>query len=174
MEAQRDTQVISDEAAGVSTVAQWKQSRLVSMRMRVWPLPSLSGSGIQRGHELWCRSQTQLGSCIAVAVVWAGTYSSDFIPSLRTSICCEYSPKSKKTKQTKITTTTKKHDDTAIGAQVSIVSFLIWIQHHFYCYHNFYFIPFANMRVIGLMQGEVVQALRGVYKAHEIEEVHRQ
>ena len=34
------------------------------------PIPvSLSGLGIQRCHELCCRSQTRLGSCVAVAVV---------------------------------------------------------------------------------------------------------
>ena len=27
--------------------------------------------------ELWCRLQTQLGSCVAVALAWAGSYSSD-------------------------------------------------------------------------------------------------
>ena len=46
--------------------------------------------------ELWCRSQMQLGSCIAVAVavVQASGYSSDLTPSLGTSICCRCSPKS--------------------------------------------------------------------------------
>ena len=28
----------------------------------------LSALGIQRCRELWCRSQTRLGSCVAVAV----------------------------------------------------------------------------------------------------------
>jgi len=40
-------------------------------------IPSLSGLRIWRCHELWCRLQMQLGSRIAVAVVWAGSYSSD-------------------------------------------------------------------------------------------------
>ena len=47
-------------------------------------------------HELWCRSQRQLRSCVAVAVVWAGSYSSDWIPGLGTSICCRCSPKKQK------------------------------------------------------------------------------
>ena len=52
----------------------------------------LSGLRIQHCHELWCRSQTQLGSCVAVALVEAG---------LGSSICCECS--SKKTKKKKVT-----------------------------------------------------------------------
>ena len=35
----------------------------------------------------------RLGSGIAVAVVWAGGCSSDLTPSLGTSICCRYGPK---------------------------------------------------------------------------------
>ena len=35
---------------------------------------------------LWCRSQTWLGSCLSVALVQAGGYSSDWTPSLGTSI----------------------------------------------------------------------------------------
>ena len=38
------------------------------MRLRVPSLASLSGLRIQRCHELWCRSQTRLGSHVAVAV----------------------------------------------------------------------------------------------------------
>ena len=32
-------------------------------------LALLSGSGMWRGHELWCRSQTWLGYCVTVTVV---------------------------------------------------------------------------------------------------------
>ena len=46
-----------------------KRIQLVSMRRRVRSLASLSGLGIQRCYELWRRSQTGLGSCIAVAAV---------------------------------------------------------------------------------------------------------
>ena len=49
--------------------------------------------------ELWCRSQTRLGSRIAVAVVEASSCSSDSTPSLETSICCGYSCKKKKKKK---------------------------------------------------------------------------
>ena len=56
-------------------MAQRKRIQLVSMRMPVQSLASVSGSGCGVGHRrgldpvwLWCRSQTWLGSCMAVAV----------------------------------------------------------------------------------------------------------
>ena len=52
----------------VPTVVQWERTWVVSMRMQVPSLASLSGSGIQRCCELWCRQQTLLESHIAVAV----------------------------------------------------------------------------------------------------------
>ena len=55
-------------AAGV-LMAQRKRIRLGTMRLRGLSLASLSGFRIQRCRELGCRSQTQLGSCLAVAVV---------------------------------------------------------------------------------------------------------
>ena len=51
----------------------------------------LSGSGTRHCHELWYKSQTQLGSHIAVAQ--ASSHSSDSTPSLGTSIYCGCSPK---------------------------------------------------------------------------------
>ena len=77
-------------------MAQHKQMQLVSMRMWVRSLASLSGSGVLRCGELWCRSQTQLGSCIAEAVAWAGSSSSELTRGLGTSICCRYGPKKQK------------------------------------------------------------------------------
>ena len=50
-------------------MVQRKQTRLGTMRLRVRSLCSLSGLRIRRCRELWCRSQTQLGSGTAVAVV---------------------------------------------------------------------------------------------------------
>ena len=44
-------------------------------------------------HDLWCKSQMQLGSHIAVAAVKAGCYRSDSTPSLGTSICHRCGPK---------------------------------------------------------------------------------
>ena len=57
---------------------------------------SLSGLSIQCCSELWHMSQTQLRSGIAVAMVQAGSYSSNQTPSLGTSICCRCSPKQTK------------------------------------------------------------------------------
>ena len=55
--------------------------QLASMRMQVQFLTSLSGLRIRHCCELWCWSQTRLGSGIAVAVVWAGSCSSNSTPS---------------------------------------------------------------------------------------------
>ena len=52
----------------VSTVAQWKQTRPVSMRLWVRSLALLSGLRIQGCRELWCMSQMPLRFGIAVAV----------------------------------------------------------------------------------------------------------
>ena len=62
--------------------------------MRVPSLASLSELRIRCVHELWCRSQKWLVSCIAVAV--ASSCSSNSAPSLGTSICHGCSPKKKK------------------------------------------------------------------------------
>ena len=51
-----------DPLLGVPVVAQWKQTRLVSMRMWVWSLAPLSRVGIQHCRELWCRWQMWLRS----------------------------------------------------------------------------------------------------------------
>ena len=66
--------------------------------MRTWvpSLTSLSGLRIWGCCELWCRSQTRLGSGIAVAVVQSGSYSSGSTPSLKTFICFGCSPKKAK------------------------------------------------------------------------------
>ena len=80
-------------------MVQLKQIQLVSMRMQVQSLASLSGSGTWCCHELWCRSQTRLGSRVAVAMVQAGSCSSNSTPSLGTSMCLKCSPKKEKKKK---------------------------------------------------------------------------
>ena len=47
------------------------------MRLRIRSLALLSGLRIQRFHELWCESQTQLGSRVAVALAlaWEPAYA---------------------------------------------------------------------------------------------------
>ena len=72
---------------------------LGSMRMWVQSLALLSGLRIWRGHELWSRSQVQLRSWVAVAVVQTSSYSSDSTLSLRTSLCHGCSPKKPKKKR---------------------------------------------------------------------------
>ena len=67
--------------------------------MQVQSLASLSGLRIWRCCELCCKLQTWLGSRIAVAVVWAGTYRSDSTPSLGTSMCQECRPEKQKQRQ---------------------------------------------------------------------------
>ena len=60
-------------------MAQGKQIRLGTLRLRVQFLASFSGLGIHCCHELWYRSQMQLrcGIAVAVAVAVAGMHSSD-------------------------------------------------------------------------------------------------
>ena len=70
--------------AGILVMVQWKWIWLGTMKLQVRSLVLLSGLRIWRFGELWRRSQTRLGSC--VAVVKASSYSSDSTPSLETSI----------------------------------------------------------------------------------------
>ena len=71
------------------------------MRMWVQSLTLLSELRIRHCRELWYRAQMWLGSHIAVAVLQAGSCSSNWIPSLGTSICCRYSPKKQKKEKEK-------------------------------------------------------------------------
>ena len=57
------------EEEEIPTVAQWVMDQLVFKRTQVRSLASLSGLKIQHCHGLWCRSQTRLGSGVAMAVV---------------------------------------------------------------------------------------------------------
>ena len=61
-------------------------------------LASFSGLRIRRCCELQYRSKTWLGFPIAVAVVQAGSSSSNLTHSLGTSICCGCGPKKRKKK----------------------------------------------------------------------------
>ena len=73
------------------------------MRMRVLSLASLSGLRIYCCCELWCRSQTQLGShiAVAVAVAQASSYSSNSTLAWELAYARGVSLKSKRNKQTK-------------------------------------------------------------------------
>ena len=59
----------------------------------------LSGLRIQCCYELWCRSQTWLGSRVAVTLVSVGSYNTDSTPSLETSIYHRCNPKKKRKKE---------------------------------------------------------------------------
>ena len=50
-------------------MAQQKRIQLGTMRLRVRSLSSISGLKIRCCHELWYRSQTRLGSGVAVALI---------------------------------------------------------------------------------------------------------
>ena len=84
---------------GVPTIAQQKRIPLGTMRLQVRPLALLSRLRIWHCSELWCRLQTQFGSCVAVD----GSCSSNLTPSLGIAICRRCSPKKRpnKTKQNK-------------------------------------------------------------------------
>ena len=63
------------------------EMNLTSIHEDVGLIPGLDrGSGIQCFNELWCRLQTQLRCCVAVAVAVAGSCSSDFTPIRGTSM----------------------------------------------------------------------------------------
>ena len=63
---------------GVPLMAQWKQIQLRTMRFWVRSLTSLSWLRIRHCLELWCRSQMQLGSGVAMAVAVAVAGNSSF------------------------------------------------------------------------------------------------
>ena len=80
-------------------MAQQKRIPLGTMSLLVRLLASFSGLRIWRCHELWCRSQTRLGSCVAVALVYAISNSSNWTPNLGTSIGRGCRPKKQKKKR---------------------------------------------------------------------------
>ena len=72
------------------------RTQQVSMRMQVQSMAALSGLRIWCCCKLRHKSQIQLGSYLAVAVVEASTCSSHSIPRQGTSICHRCGPKKKK------------------------------------------------------------------------------
>ena len=87
---------------------------VMNLRLQVRSLASHSELRIWYCHDLWCRSQTQLGSRVAVTVVWASSCSSNQNLSLGTSICQGFDPKKTKTKNT---THTRKCDKLTIDIE---------------------------------------------------------
>ena len=81
---------------GVLVVAQWVKNP-TSIYEDVGSIPSLA-SGLRTlcCHILWCESQMQLRSCVAVAVGQASSCSSNSALILGTSKCCTCGPEKKK------------------------------------------------------------------------------
>ena len=84
---------------GVPIMARRKRIYLGSMRMQVQSLALFSRLRIWHCCELWCRSQMQLGSGMAVAVT--GSCSCNSTTSLGVIMCSGCSPQ--KTKKEKLT-----------------------------------------------------------------------
>ena len=82
--------VLKKEVLRVSIAAQWQQTWLVSMRMRVRSLPLLSGLRILPCCELWCR----LAAVISYSTPSLGT-------SLRHGSNCKKKKKKKRQKKNK-------------------------------------------------------------------------
>ena len=89
------------EKPGVHIMTQRKQIRLGTMSLWVRSLALLSRLKIWRCRELWCRLQTWLRSGVTVAVVQTSSYSSDWTPSLGTSMCHGCCPKEQKKRKKK-------------------------------------------------------------------------
>ena len=105
------THSIKKDRKGVPIVAQW----LMNPTRNHEVLGLLSGVRIRRCHKLWCRSQTQLGSYVAVAVAQAGG-SSDQTPSPKTTICLGSSPRKEKKKKTGKIVLRRHHKEQRLGA----------------------------------------------------------
>jgi len=71
--------------------------------MQVRSLASISGLRVWHCHEPVGRSQMQLASTIAVAVLQASGFSSDSTSSLGTSMCHKGGPKRRKKKKAHLT-----------------------------------------------------------------------
>ena len=65
--------------------------------------------------ELGCRSQTLLGSLVAVAVAQVGSCSSDWTPHLGTSICCRCMKEKKKSEACLQSLTSGTHIKMQVG-----------------------------------------------------------
>ena len=99
-ERRNEPSSVKGRVRGFSVMAQRKRVRLGTKRLRVRSLALFSGLRIRCCRELWCRWQMRLGSGVAVAVamVQAGSCSSDETTSLGTSMCHGCGPK--RTKKT--------------------------------------------------------------------------
>ena len=83
--------------SGAPIVVQQKKVQLGTMRLQVQSLASFSGIRIRHCRELWCRSQTWLGSHVAVAAAPIRPLAWELPCAERTALKC----KNKKTKKQK-------------------------------------------------------------------------
>ena len=129
---------------GVPIVVQQKRIRLGTMRLQQIPsLASLGGWRIWCCHELWCRSQMQLGSGVAVAVVQAGSNNSTETPSLGTSICRGCSPKKKKDKKNYIQNLS--HIEYMYHMQKIYIEYIITEYHRIYFIYHAEYISYTHV-----------------------------
>ena len=80
-------------------MAQQKRILTRNNEVAVRFLASLSGLRIWHCRELWCRSQTQLRSRVAVAVVEASSCSSDWTPAWEPLYATDMALKTQKKKK---------------------------------------------------------------------------
>ena len=97
------------EREGVPVLAQ-RFTNPTNIHENVSLIPGLAQwSRIRCSQELQCRSQTRLGSCLAVTMAQVGSRSSDSTPSPGNSTCCRYGLKSKNKQTNKTTPPPKKN-----------------------------------------------------------------
>ena len=96
--------------------------------MRVRSLALLSGLRIQCCCELWCRSQVQLRSHVAAAIVQAGSCSSNSTPSLVTSICQGSKKQTNKQKGERFTWSSNCRGSGRCGSVCLIPSLVLWVK----------------------------------------------
>ena len=127
-------------SSGVPSWRSRNKIQLGTIRLWVQPLASLSGLRMQCCRQLWCRSQTWLGSDIAVAV--AGSRTSNQTPRLGTSIWCRCGPKKQKKKRKKKTRSSPQM--TTVLMSTDLFYNYYWAQ-YFVKYEALFFIIANNL-----------------------------
>ena len=124
-------QLIKDKfeksSPGVPVVAQWLTNLTRNHGVSGSVPALLSELRIRHCRELWCRSQIRLGSRVAMSVVQASSYSSDWAPSLGTSIRQgSGSRKGKKTKKKSLLQyLTRSHSQQKNSSTIFMLVFMV-------------------------------------------------